>query len=294
MKYDYDLFVIGAGSGGRRARARIASPGGLAKVAVSRGIQDRRHLRDPRLRSRRNSSSYGAEFSQMLIDAPGYGWTMGPASFDWPTLLRTTWQKEVTRLSGIYTSQPSPRRASPPSKSAPRSWTAHTVRLKRSGKRVDRRADTHSPTGGRPYLPGGLPASSSASPRTRRSCCRIFPMRVLIVGGGTWRSSFANIFPGLGAKVRILHRSDRMLRGFDEDLRAHMHIEVERGGTQLTMKATLTKLEKAGDAISATLSTGEKVEADVVLVRLGRDPHTQVSGSSAPASRWRLRRRRRR
>ena len=80
---------------------------------------------------------------------------------------------------------------------------------------------------------------------------------MLIVGGGYVALEFANIFHGLGAKTRILHRGDKLLRGFDDDLRAHMHIEVERGGTQLTMKTTLTKLEKAGGAIRATLSTGE-------------------------------------
>jgi glutathione reductase (NADPH) len=92
---------------------------------------------------------------------------------------------------------------------------------------------------------------------------------------------FANIFHGLGSSVRILHRGDKLLRGFDDDLRAHMHIEVERGGTQLTMKTTLTKLEKSGGAIRATLSTGETVETDVVLFAIGRNPNTQGLGLEA-------------
>ena len=72
---------------------------------------------------------------------------------------------------------------------------------------------------------------------------------MLILGGGFVALEFANIFHGLGAKVRIVHRGDKLLRGFDDDLRAHMHIELERGGTQLTMKSTITRLEKTGDGL---------------------------------------------
>ena len=228
MKYDYDLFVIGAGSGGVRA-ARIASQAG-ARVAVAeeyriggtcviRGCVPKKFL------------VYGAEFSQMLADAPGYGWTVGHASFDWPTL-RDNVQKEVTRLSGIYTSNLAKA-------------GCHRVRGTRRGRRRAHREAQKSgsevtaeriliATGGSPIYPKDCRASSSASPRTKPSCCAKFPERVLIVGGGYVALEFANIFHGLGAKARILHRGDKLLRGFDDDLRAHMHIEVERGGTQLT------------------------------------------------------------
>jgi glutathione reductase (NADPH) len=89
---------------------------------------------------------------------------------------------------------------------------------------------------------------------------------------------FANIFHGLGSEVRIVHRGDRLLRGFDDDLRAHMHIEIERAGTQLTLKSTLTKIEKTGGALGVTLSTGETIDADVVLHAVGRHPNTQGLG----------------
>src|SRR6187455_809419 len=272
MNYDYDLFVIGAGSGGVRA-ARIASLAG-AKVAIAeeyriggtcviRGCVPKKFL------------VYGAEFSQMLADAPGYGWTLGEASFNWPTL-RDNVQKEVARLSGIYTSNLAKAGVTAFEERA-EIVDAHTVRLQKSGSEFTAERILVA-TGGRPYLPEGLPGLELGITSNEAFLLDKLPGRVLIVGGGYMALEFANIFHGLGAKTRILHRGDRMLRGFDEDLRAHMHIEVERGGTQLTLKATLTKLEKSGNAIRATLSTGETVETDCVLYALGRDPHTEGLG----------------
>jgi glutathione reductase (NADPH) len=272
MKYDYDLFVIGAGSGGVRA-ARIASLAG-ARVAIAeeyriggtcviRGCVPKKFL------------VYGAEFSQMLADAPGYGWTVGDASFHWPTL-RDNVQKEVARLSGIYTSNLAKAGVTTFEERA-EVVDAHTVRLGKSGSELTA-ARILVATGGRPYLPEGLPGLELGISSNEAFLLDKLPRRVLIVGGGYVALEFANIFHGLGSEVRILHRGDKMLRGFDDDLRAHMHIEVERGGTRLTMKTTLTKLEKDGDSIRATLSTGEKTEADVVLFAIGRDPNTSGLG----------------
>jgi glutathione reductase (NADPH) len=272
MKYDYDLFVIGAGSGGVRA-ARIASLAG-ARVAVAeeyriggtcviRGCVPKKFL------------VYGAEFSQMIADAQGYGWTIGSSSFDWPTL-RGNVQKEVTRLSGIYTSNLAKAGVTAYEERA-EVVDAHTVKLKKSGGEVTAERILVA-TGGQPYLPEGLPGVELGITSNEAFLLEKFPNRILIVGGGYVALEFANIFHGLGAKTRILHRGDKLLRGFDDDLRAHMHIEVERGGTQLTLKTTLTKLEKAGDAIRATLSNGETVETDAVMYAIGRDPHTQGLG----------------
>jgi len=272
MKYDYDLFVIGAGSGGVRA-ARIASQAG-ARVAVAeeyriggtcviRGCVPKKFL------------VYGAEFSQMIADAPGYGWTIGSSSFDWPTL-RDNVQKEVTRLSGIYASNLAKAGVTAFEERA-EVVDAHTIKLKKSGGEVSAERILIA-TGGSPYLPEGLPGIELGITSNEAFHLAKFPERVLVVGGGYVALEFANIFHGLGAKTRILHRGDKMLRGFDDDLRAHMHIEVERGGTQLTLKATLTKLEKSGNAIRATLSTGETVETDCVLYAIGRDPHTEGLG----------------
>ena len=272
MKYDYDLFVIGAGSGGVRA-ARIASQSG-ARVAIAeeyriggtcviRGCVPKKLL------------VYGAEFSQAFADAAGYGWTVSNATFDWSTL-RDNVQKEVSRLSAIYTSNLAKAGVTAFEERA-EIVDAHTVKLVKSGSELSAERILIA-TGGSPYLPEGLPGMELGITSNEAFLLPKFPARMLIVGGGYVALEFANIFHGLGSKVRIAHRGDRMLRGFDDDLRAHMHIELERAGTQLSMKTTLTRIEKAAGALRVTLSSGETVDTDCVLHAVGRHPHTRGLG----------------
>ncbi len=272
MKYDYDLFVIGAGSGGVRA-ARIASLAG-ARVAIAeeyriggtcviRGCVPKKLL------------VYGAEFAQNFADAKGFGWTVGNAAFDWATL-RDNVQKEVARLSGIYTTNLLKAGVTAFEERA-ELVDAHTVKLVKSGSEL-RAERILIATGGAPQLLDGLPGLEFGISSNEAFLLEKFPERILIVGGGYVALEFANIFHGLGAKTRIVHRGDRMLRGFDDDLRAHLHIETERAGVQLTMKTTLTKITKAGSALRVTLSTGEHVEADQVLFAIGRHPNTSGLG----------------
>ncbi len=272
MKYDYDLFVIGAGSGGVRA-ARIASQAG-ARVAIAeeyriggtcviRGCVPKKFL------------VYGAEFSQFFADAPGYGWTVSGATFDWATL-RDNVQREVTRLSGIYTTNLAKAGVTAYEERAV-VVDAHKVRLLKSNSEVSAERILIA-TGGKPHLPEGLPGVELGITSNEAFLLEKFPRRVLIVGGGYVALEFANIFHGLGAETCILHRGDQMLRGFDTDLRAHMHIESERRGIKLMMKSTLARLEKANGAIRATLSSGETVEAEAVMHAVGRSPHTAGLG----------------
>ena len=272
MKYDYDLFVIGAGSGGVRA-ARIASQAG-ARVAIAeeyriggtcviRGCVPKKFL------------VYGAEFSQFFADAPGYGWTVSGATFDWATL-RDNVQREVTRLSGIYTTNLAKAGVTAYEERAV-VVDAHRVRLLKSNSEVSAERILIA-TGGKPHLPEGLPGVELGITSNEAFLLEKFPRRVLIVGGGYVALEFANIFHGLGAETCILHRGDQMLRGFDTDLRAHMHIESERRGIKLMMKSTLARLEKANGAIRATLSSGEAVEAEAVMHAVGRSPHTAGLG----------------
>jgi glutathione reductase (NADPH) len=271
MKYDYDLFVIGAGSGGVRA-ARIASLAG-AKVAIAeeyriggtcviRGCVPKKLL------------VFGADYQQLLADAAGYGWTV-KGEFDWPTL-RDRVQAEVTRLSGIYSSNLAKAGVTAFEERA-ELVDAHTVKLRKSGSEMTAERILIA-TGGRPYLPEGLPGLELGITSNEAFHLPVLPRRALIVGGGYIALEFANIFCGLGSETRIVHRGDQLLRGFDQDLRAHMHIETERAGVRLTMKATITKLEKTGDVIRATLSTGEKVDTDIVLFAIGRHPNTEGLG----------------
>jgi len=272
MKYDYDLFVIGAGSGGVRA-ARIASLAG-ARVAIAeeyriggtcviRGCVPKKLL------------VYGAEFSQTFADAAGFGWTVTGAKFDWATL-RDNVQKEVARLSGAYNTNLIKAGATPYVERA-ELVDAHTIKLMNSGSQLTAERILIA-TGGAPQLLDGLPGIEFGISSNEAFLLEKFPERILIVGGGYVALEFANIFHGLGARTRIVHRGDRMLRGFDDDLRAHLHIETERSGVQLTMKTTLTKITRAGSALRVTLSTGEHVGADQVLFAIGRHPTTHGLG----------------
>ena len=272
MKYDYDLFVIGAGSGGVRA-ARIASLAG-ARVAIAeeyriggtcviRGCVPKKLL------------VYGAEFSQTFADAAGFGWTVTGAKFDWATL-RDNVQKEVARLSGAYNTNLIKAGATPYVERA-ELVDAHTIKLMNSGSQLTAERILIA-TGGAPQLLDGLPGIEFGISSNETFLLETFPERILIVGGGYVALEFANIFHGLGARTRIVHRGDRMLRGFDDDLRAHLHIETERSGVQLTMKTTLTKITRAGSALRVTLSTGEHVGADQVLFAIGRHPTTHGLG----------------
>jgi glutathione reductase (NADPH) len=272
MKFVYDLFVIGAGSGGVRA-ARIASLAG-ARVAIAeeyriggtcviRGCVPKKLL------------VYGAEFAQNFADAKGYGWTVGSAAFDWPTL-RDNVQKEVARLSGIYNTNLLKAGVTAYEERA-ELVDAHTVKLAKSGSELSAERILIA-TGGSPQLLDGLPGIEHGITSNEAFLLEKFPRRILIVGGGYVALEFANIFHGLGAATRIVHRGDRMLRGFDDDLRAHLHIETERAGVRLTMKTTLTKMEKSGGALRVTLSTGEHVDTDQVLFAVGRHPNTKGLG----------------
>jgi glutathione reductase (NADPH) len=271
MKYDYDLFVIGAGSGGVRA-ARIASLAG-AKVAVAeeyriggtcviRGCVPKKLL------------VFGAEYQQLLADAAGYGWSV-EGRFDWATL-RNRVQAEVTRLSGIYSANLGKAGVTAIEERAELLDT-HTVVLKNSGRRITAERILIA-TGGRPYLPEGLPGVELGITSNEAFQLPELPKRVLIVGGGYIALEFANIFSGLGSETRIVHRGHELLRGFDQDLRAHMHVEAERSGVKLTLKTTLTRIAKAPGALEVTLSTGEKVATDVVMYAIGRHPNTEGLG----------------
>ncbi len=271
MKYDYDLFVIGAGSGGVRA-ARIASLAG-AKVAIAeeyriggtcviRGCVPKKLL------------VFGSDYAQLIADAPGYGWTVN-ATFDWASL-RDRVQSEVTRLSAIYAANLAKAGVSTFEERA-ELVDAHRLKLGKSGAEYTAERILFA-TGGRPYLPEGLPGMELGITSNEAFLLPELPKRVLIVGGGYIALEFANIFSGLGSETRVLHRGVKLLRGFDDDLRVHMHIEAERAGVRLTMKAVLTRLDKTAGGIRATLSTGEKVDTDVVLFAIGRHPNTEGLG----------------
>jgi glutathione reductase (NADPH) len=269
--YDYDLFVIGAGSGGVRA-ARVAAQTG-ARVAIAeeyriggtcviRGCVPKKLL------------VYASEFGQTFQDAKGFGWTVDWARFDWATL-RDNVLAEVARLSGLY--QANLERAGVVIfKDRARLLDANTLRLSKDGARVAAERILIA-TGSAPRpLPvkGGEYAISS----NEAFLLSELPDRVAIVGGGYIAIEFATIFSGLGVETTILYRGDRILRGFDDDLRDFVQSELVRTGVNVVTPAMVEEIAPIAGGFLVTLVGGARIETGLVMAAAGRDPNTHDLG----------------
>ncbi|MDP8916343.1 MAG: FAD-dependent oxidoreductase, partial [Pseudomonadota bacterium] len=235
--YDYDLFVIGAGSGGVRA-ARLAAMSG-ARVAVAeehrvggtcviRGCVPKKFM------------VYASEFSRAFKLAQGYGWSEAQSRFDWPEFM-TTKDIEIARLSGIYVSNLQKAGAELIHDRA-RLADAHTIALEKTGRTVT--ADKILiAVGGRPWLPRDIPGIEHVITSDEAFHIEDKPDRVLIAGGGYIAVEFACIFAGLGAKTTLVYRGPNILRGFDEDVRAHISDEIEKRGVRVILGAQHDRIE---------------------------------------------------
>ncbi len=270
-KFDYDLFVIGGGSGGVRS-ARLAAQGG-AKVAIAeefryggtcviRGCVPKKLL------------VYASSFSETFEDAAGFGWTVGDRVFDWATL-RSAKDKEISRLEGLYAKNVGAAGAEVFHQRAEVEG-AHEVRLVTDDKVVTAKHILIA-TGGAPFVPN-FPGSNYAITSNEIFDLPDLPARTLVVGGGYIASEFAGILNGLGSKVTQAYRKDLILRGFDEDLRKHVSAEMKEKGIDLRYNTDVEKIAKSGDVYSVTLTSGEPVEVDCVLYATGRKPDTNGLG----------------
>jgi glutathione reductase (NADPH) len=273
-QYDYDLFVIGAGSGGVRA-ARLAGKAG-ARVAIAeqvqvggtcvlRGCVPKKLL------------VYASEYSQAFRDAKGFGWTVDWARFDWP-VLREAVQEEVNRLSGIYQSNLDKAHVATLEGRAV-VVDPHTVRVEQTGQTL--RAERILVAAGghtlRPHAPGQeLGITSTDAFRLER-----LPPSIVIAGGGYIAVEFATIFSGLGVDTTIVYRGERILRGFDHDIRAHVQADLERTGVRIFCDATIAAIAPMGERKRVTLSNAMELEADSVLWAIGRQPNTANLGLEA-------------
>lgn len=269
--YDYDLFVIGAGSGGVRA-ARVAAMSG-AKVAVAeehrvggtcviRGCVPKKFM------------VYASEYSKHFETAQGYGWTIGETSFDWPTFLMAK-DKEIARLSGIYVRNLQNAGAELIHGKA---WLKdrHTVEVEGHGAVTARKILVA--TGGRPWMPRDLPGVEHAITSNEAFHLPELPKRIVIAGGGYIALEFACIFNGLGVETTVVHRGPNVLRGFDDDIRAHITEEMEQRGVKVLLGTQHAKIEKTPTGLVSTCSGGHDVESDVVMFALGREPYTEGLG----------------
>jgi len=267
--YDYDLFVIGAGSGGVRA-ARVAAGYG-AKVAIAeesrvggtcviRGCVPKKLL------------SYAAHFHEDFEDARNYGWTVGDTRFDWPTLIANK-DKEIDRLNGIYKKLLADSKVTLlESRAVLRD--PHTVDV--AGQRITARYVLVA-TGAWPVLPSE-PGAKFGITSNEAFHLKQLPKRIVVAGGGYIAVEFAGIFNGLGAKVVQLYRGSQILRGFDEDIRNTLAAEMRKKGIDIRVNTIINRTEKAGGALRLTLSDGSMLETDCVMYAIGRRPHTAGMG----------------
>ena len=265
--YDYDLFTIGAGSGGVRASRMSASHG--ARVAVAEEL----YLGGTCVNVGcipKKLFAYGSHYAEDFEDAAGFGWTVGERSFHWPTLIANK-DKEITRLNGIYRNILENNNVKIFEARATL-VDAHTIEV--GGERVT--ADKILvATGGWPVIPD-IPGRENAITSNEFFHLPDMPGRIVIVGGGYIAVELAAILHGFGAKVTQLYRGELFLRGFDHDVRTHLAEEMRKKNVDLRFKTDVVAIEKSGDrandGLTLELKDGGTIEADAVLYATGRAP----------------------
>jgi len=273
--FDTDLFVIGGGSGGVRA-ARVAGSYGarvmlaeeyrVGGTCVIRGCVPKKLL------------VYAARFAHSFEDAAGYGWTLGEPSFDWATLIANK-DREIARLEAAYAANLTRSRVEIVKTRAVLD-DAHTVRLLDDGRRI-RAKNILIATGAWPSMGTGIAgiehviSSNEAFHLTER------PRRILIQGGGYIAVEFACIFAGLGAEVTLVYRGENILRGFDDDVRAHLRKEMESRGIKVLCKRIVEAVEKVDHGLCVELSDHDDIVVDKVMFATGRRPNVAGLGLEA-------------
>jgi len=270
QKYDFDLFTIGAGSGGVRA-SRIAAAYG-AKVAVA----EERYLGGTCVNVGcipKKLLVYASEFGDAFADAAGFGWAPGHPSFDWQKLIANK-NREIERLNGVYERLLTSAGARI-IRGAAELIDPHTIAI--DGARITANHVLVA-TGGWPTVPP-VPGADLGITSNEAFYLDRMPRRPLIVGGGYIGVEFAGILHGLGARVTLVHRGPLFLRGFDDDLRRTLAEEMRKREVELHFGAVIGKMEqKPGDLIRVVLGDGAVLEADLVMWATGRMPNSRSLG----------------
>ncbi len=269
--FDYDLFVIGAGSGGVRG-ARISAQYG-AKVAVAeeyrvggtcviRGCVPKKLF------------VYASHFGDEFEDAAGFGWTVGERKFDWPTLIANK-DREIDRLNGLYKTN------------LERSGVelfmdravledAHTVRLVKEDRLIKAR-NILIAAGATPFIPP-VTGREHAISSNEAFHLDALPSHIVIVGGGYIAVEFAGIFHGLGVDVTLTYRGPQILRGFDDDVRNELADAMRGRGIDVRVNTQIIEIAENGDGFDAVLDTGERISTGQVMYATGRVPKTDELG----------------
>jgi glutathione reductase (NADPH) len=271
MSFDFDLFVIGAGSGGTRA-ARISAKYG-AKVAIAeeyrvggtcviRGCVPKKLF------------VYASKFAEDFEDAIGFGWSSERVSFDWQTLVVNK-DKEIDRLNKAYVRSIESAGATIFAERAIIK-DGHTVQLS-SGREISAKYILVS-TGAQPFVPRHLPGHELAITSNEAFHLEHLPRRIIIVGGGYIAVEFAGIFNGLGVETVLVYRGEQILRGFDMELRQHLSAEMKKKGTEIRTRADVAEIARSGDGVRVTLNDGAVFGAGQIMFATGRVANTDGLG----------------
>jgi glutathione reductase (NADPH) len=270
-EYDYDLFVIGAGSGGVRAarlsaelgaRVAIAEEYRIGGTCVIRGCVPKKLL------------FYGSRYSSEFPDAKGFGWSYDNLSFNWPTLIGNV-RREVDRLNGVYT-------RTLEKAGVTRFLTravlehAHAVRLADRDGLISAKTILIA-TGSHPVIPD-VPGREHLISSNECFLLEELPSSVVIIGAGYIGMEFASIFNGLGVHVTVLYRGEQVLRDFDMDLRDGLAEAMRNRGIDLRMDTDVASIEKDGDGYRVHLKRGASIAAELVMAATGRIPNTSGLG----------------
>jgi len=269
--YDYDLFTIGAGSGGVRASRMAASHGARVAVAeeyrvggtcVIRGCVPKKLF------------VYASHVQEEIKDAAGFGWTIDGARFDWKTLVANK-DKEIDRLNGIYTRN---LEGSDVEIIEDRAVIKdrHTIHLVNQNRNVTAKYILIA-TGATPNI-HEVPGHELAITSNEAFHLDDLPKRVVVAGGGYIAVEFAGIFNGLGVDTTLVYRGEEILRGFDDDLRTHLHAEMEKKGIRVITQHVFERIDKTEDGLAVTLTGGEVLATDAVMFAIGRNPNSKGLG----------------
>lgn len=273
MEFDYDLFVIGGGSGGVRA-ARVSAQAG-ARVGLA---EDHRMGGTCVIRGcvPKKLMVYASSFSELFEDAKGYGWSVGETSWDWSKFM-TAKDAEIERLEGIYRKNLGNAGVEIHDARA-KIADPHTVELSDGSKHKAKHILVA--TGGWPFIPD-IPGKEHVITSNEIFELKTQPRRVLVVGGGYIASEFACILNGMGSKVTQYYRSEQILRGFDNDVRNHVADEMCKKGVDIQVKTDVASIEKSGDELIVTRKDGGTIAIDQVLYATGRVPNSSDLGLDA-------------
>lgn len=267
--YDYDLFVIGAGSGGVRA-ARMAAGHGV-RVAIA----EDRYFGGTCVNVGcvpKKLYVYASQFSESFAGSAGFGWKSTKPEFDWPVLVANK-DKEIQRLQGVYDRLLRDSGVTVINGKA-RLLDAHTVVVGDTQYSAERIIVA---TGGWPYVPD-VAGKEHIVTSNEIFNLKSLPKRIVIVGGGYIAVEFAGILHGLGVEVGIFERGQKVLRGFDEDVRDFLIQEMTSKGVEFHFNTSVDRIERQGNAFVIHTTNGETVETDLVMYATGRVPNTSGIG----------------